>query len=120
MEFEVKPPHAHDFRGPGSFSEGTLRRIRLAVVEAPSLSKGPALRGTPAAFAAGYATTQAMTDGATYGPAPSYRDSDGVWRGLTKGKNKTLGGRLSRACLVPCFDYAFEPNCGKRPIEAKG
>ena len=72
--------------GRGNFTEGTVRRIRLAVVEAPPLGKAQRLRGTPAAFTAGHATKHAMTDGATYGPIPSYRDSDGVGGGLTKGK----------------------------------
>jgi len=84
-EFDVKPPHAYVFRRPRELYGRTGRRIRLAVVEASSLAKASGC-GTPAAFTAGHATKQAMTDGATYGPIPSYRDSDGGGGGLTKGK----------------------------------
>ena len=88
-----------------------MRRIRLAVVEASSLGKAQRLRGTPAAFTAGDATKQAMmTDGATYGPDVSYRDSDGVWGGLTKGKWQAGLVGASRACLVRWFDYVLYRN----------
>jgi hypothetical protein len=69
------------------------------------------LRGTPAAFTAGHATKQAMmTEGATYSPGSSYRDSDGVGGGLTKGKWQARLVGASPACLVRWFGYVLYRN----------
>jgi len=86
-EFDVKRPHALDFRRPRELYWRDCAPNTACRRRRPIPGKDQRLRGTPAAFTAGDATKQAMmTDGATYGPDASYRDSDGVGGGLTKGK----------------------------------
>src|SRR6476646_6921217 len=86
-EFDVKPPHALDFRRPREL----YGRDCAPEYGLPSSKPHPWERPAVARHTSGIhrrrRNKQAMmTDGATYGPDASYRDSDGVGGGLTKGK----------------------------------